>query len=99
MHHLMELPEIFASASGKISVLALKKCLLQHGKIEQELTPCNGHRSSAMEIYYVQDLAAIVNNRNILTVLISTLNGTWNRTEGCKSRGYLKLVLPGSQTR
>nr|CCA18752.1 conserved hypothetical protein [Albugo laibachii Nc14] len=67
MHHLVKIPEIFASVSGKISLFALKKCLVQHGKRKQELHPCTGIFTLELGIPWTHKLAAIIRNRGTLT--------------------------------
>ncbi|RKF64238.1 hypothetical protein OnM2_020096 [Erysiphe neolycopersici] len=42
MHHLLELPSVFKSVSGKISRYALKRCLTEFGKLEETLELCAG---------------------------------------------------------
>nr|CCA25848.1 Pc21g00130 putative [Albugo laibachii Nc14] len=67
MHHLVKIPEIFASVSGKISLFALRKCLVQHGKLKQELHPCTGTFKLEVDISCAHKLAAIIRNRGTLT--------------------------------
>nr|CCA24101.1 Pc21g00130 putative [Albugo laibachii Nc14] len=86
MHHLVKIPEIFASVSGKISLFALRKCLVQHGKLKQELHPCTGIFTLEMGIPCTYKLAAIIRNRGTLTAynFHPQWQLKWNSTNGEK---------------
>nr|CCA22228.1 AlNc14C148G7438 [Albugo laibachii Nc14] len=66
MHHLVKIPEIYASVSGKISLFTLRKCLVQHGKLKQELHPCTGIFTLEMGVPCTDKLAANISNRGTL---------------------------------
>jgi hypothetical protein len=83
MHHLLTLPEIFTPVSGKISLFALKECLLQHDKICQDSSLCTGIFTLEMGIPCSHQLEAINKSGGSLTA--NNFHAQWQLEQNSKS--------------